>query len=209
MYLRNKKAMKNAFALILLLCSTLAFGQTSSKTDRSKYIDISSIFPVKDSIIFYTGVVNFKDSISKNDILKKSESVITSILKSDKNIIQSKDDDLGFIVSKGYIAKGHNMYIDNPQIWYTFRVDVKEGRYKYILTDVIYSFSVSVSTGTLYVSKVTDNYSNPLEKWIDPNRKRGKIDKRGLENFLKEIDVELKSVINSFNTKMQQKEDNW
>jgi len=205
--------MKKLIFILFMVITISSFGQYSddyiNKKQSKNTIVLSSIFPVKDSMIFYSGVVVMNDSISKDALFKKAKSAVTSVLKSDKDIIQSQDLDIGLIVSKGFIVKGHNMYIKNPQMWFTFRIEVKDGKYKYSLTDVTYKFDVSVSTGVDYISSINNSYDLSFEKWISPNTKRGKMNKRATEDFLRQIDSELKAVIASFKTKMQQKEESW
>jgi len=195
--------MKNIILITLLVVSV----QLNAQRDT---IHLSSIFPVINDKINYSEIVILNDTLKKEQLYNKLKQIIVSTIKSDKNIIQNEDINIGIIQSTGYILKGHNPYVENPQIWYVFKIEVKDGKFKYSLSDLTYKFDVKIAT-EFYGNTITNNknLNQAFEEWISPSKKRGSLDRKEIENFLRKVDLDLKTVITSVVTQMQQKEEVW
>ncbi|HIA37318.1 MAG TPA: DUF4468 domain-containing protein [Flavobacteriales bacterium] len=109
--------------------------------------------------VVYQGVVEQEGS--KDVLFEKALAWATKYYKSPSNVIREKDREKGSLKAK---ARYYIYYIDPKKgtktrahtIEYLLTVQFKEGRYRYLLTDIIYK-------ATSYQG---------IEQWIDANKKQ-------------------------------------
>jgi len=118
--------MKSFLTLSLLFIFAGSYGQ-------EKLLDI---LPSKDGIVTYSEVVQV-DSSSKIDLYKKAKKWFVTTYKSAKEVIQLDDPENGEIIGKGNFKVSY--YSREPFISHTISISVKDGRYKYSITDLTYS----------------------------------------------------------------------
>jgi len=119
--------MKNT--ILLLIFSSLTF----SIFGQNKLLDI---LPIQDGIVTYTGIVQV-DSISKNTLYLRAKQWFVKTYKSAKDVIQLDDKENGEITGKGNFQISY--YTRDSYINHTVSIYVKEGRYKYIITQFTYA----------------------------------------------------------------------
>ena len=106
-------------------------------------------------LIDYTDVVP-AEGVQQAELFKRGKIWIASTFKSAKEVIQAEDKDAGFIVAKGFspiIIKA--VGIGNAEkLYYTIKLNYKDGRYKYELTE-------------FYVVGTTGN-NIPVERFVYP-----------------------------------------
>ena len=91
---------------------------------------------------------------------------VTSTFKDPKTVIQVKDKDLGLITLKTRVVSS-NDYYGNPSQWYDINmsIQVKEGRYKYEIKDIIYNFDLS-DIGEFIREPINVNDSVKIDKVV-------------------------------------------
>ena len=85
--------------------------------------------------ITYEGVVEI-DGVSKADLYSKALEWFALRYNSANDVIQLKDEDSGKVIGKGLFKI--NYYTREPSIYHTISIYTKDGRYKYIITDLNY-----------------------------------------------------------------------
>jgi hypothetical protein len=116
------------------LLTTLLFTVLISKTySQEKLLDI---LPLKDGIVTYSEVVQV-DSTTKSSLYKKAKRWFITTYKSAKDVVQLDDQESGEITGKGSFKISY--YTREPNISHTISVYVKDGRYKYLITQLSYS----------------------------------------------------------------------
>jgi hypothetical protein len=109
-------------------------------------------------LIDYTEVVTVENA-SQAELYKRGKIWLASAFKSAKDVVQAEDKDAGFIIAKGVsqiVIKSVGM--GTPQnLFYTLKINYKDGRYKYELTEF---YITSQSGGSL-----------PIERFVFPEYK--------------------------------------
>jgi len=89
----------------------------------------------------YTEVVQV-DSISQNELYNRAKLWFATIYNSSNDVIQVDNKEGGEFIGKAILKYIPNIHSGNEQtkgnIKYTIKIFVKEGRYKYIITDFIH-----------------------------------------------------------------------
>lgn len=198
--------MKPLLFIALLIAPILVRAQyNDDKPKRNKNlvdIEISEVFPVKDNRIFYSEVVSLTDSVKSELLFIRAKKSLTEIFKSAKDVIQMEDSNAGIIVAKGFISTGHNPYVRFPKVWFKLKIEIKDNRYKYTLTDVVYSFNVSVD----YINR---DYEDPLEIWATQTNPVKQKVKDAMNKWLKSIDNEFNATISRLKVDMSTVEEQW
>lgn len=104
-----------------------------SSQGQEKLLDI---LPLDNGSVTYTGVVQV-DSIDKNTLYTRAKKWFVDNYKSAKDVIQLDDKETGEITGKGNFKI--NYYTRDPYISHTISIFVKDGRYKYLITNFSYS----------------------------------------------------------------------
>lgn len=190
--------MRKIIILIIGIIPNLIFGQDF----------IGGNFPTENGLIKYTDVVQVDSSLTSDDLYLNAKNWIVDAFKSSKAVIQTEDKDLKVIIAKSYVSKGHNAYVTNPKNWFTIKIEIKNGRYRYTLYDIRYEFDVNVMGQSFH----TDS---PFEQWLKPSDKQMSDKKRqqvndALNKYCGELNYEFVSVINLLKLSMGKiKNDNW
>ena len=196
--------MKKLVLPLLFICS-LSYGQKESL-----------ILPI-DSItnkITYSGVVKI-DSVNKQELYSRAREWFAKAYKNSSKVIQMEDKESGKIVGKAMIeVYGSTLGIRNEggNINYTISIYIKEGRYKYEVTDFYHTGFVSHSQyGTAYIPD-----GGPCEKLYKEKKGIPMINtyKNTYEKYLNEMDITTKILIEDLKQSMESKSkntksDNW
>ena len=161
---------------------------------------IEDNFPTKDGLIHYSDVVHVDSTINSNDLYLNAKKWIVDGFKSSKAVIETDDKEAKLIILKSFISKGHNYEVSNPKNWFTLKIEMKDGRYRYSLYDIRYEFDVFVMGQNIHTDK-------PFEEWMKPShkemseRKRKKINS-GLNAYCQELNAEYMLVLTSLKSAM-------
>jgi len=134
---------------------------------RQYCIPIDSVMPPPRSIlnlpidpetkkITFTEVVIVDSTTTKDQLFERAQDWFVKAYGSGKEVIQLADKELGKIIGKALIPFGKDM----GYIYYTISIYVKDGKYKYVLTDFYHKSCWFVDA--MY------NYG-PCENCFDPN----------------------------------------
>jgi len=168
---------------------------------------IEDNFPTKDGMIYYTDVINVDSSLSSLDLYLNAKEWLVDAFKSGKSVTQADDKNARLIIVKSFIKKGHNSYVSNPKKWFTLKIEMKDGRYRYSLYDIRYEFDINAMGQSTHKDVSFEEWARPSEGMSE--RKRKKVYK-ALKDYCKELDKEFKQVVASLREGMSKKEDdNW
>jgi hypothetical protein len=130
-------------------------------------------FPLdsKTNLYTFTDVVIVKDSVSKDELFNRSKNCFVSLFKNSQKVIQEENRENGVIVGKGNIkvyAKALGMTAPAGYVNFTISLYVKNGRYKYIISNFIHEGSGSnmPSVGNLENEK-PGSFSWTNKQWND------------------------------------------
>jgi hypothetical protein len=121
--------------------------------------NVLTILPLKDGKVNYSGVVNV-DSVNKTELYNRAKHWLVETYKSAKDVIQIDDKENGEVIGKVFfeIYWTNTFYSGlNINIWHTLKIQVKDGRFRYEITD----FSVKYS----YIYHGLNYVDAPLETW--------------------------------------------
>lgn len=182
-----KKIILQLFVLLLVLPSKFLFAQEKQQfnTDNIPVDKISKL-------ITYTDVVQLK-GVSTAVLYKRALDWFNTYYKNPADVIRESDSTKGTIVGKSRFKISNapdkkGLRTDAGLIMYTIKVSVREGRYKYEITEL---------------NQKAASYT-PLEPWLDNT---------AYADYLEQIDTELRDTIDSLrkamSTKPPVKNDNW
>jgi hypothetical protein len=127
MKIKNQKKLillMHKFLFVLMLYNVNCSGQELPTDPNGKVI--------------YNEVVN-ADSISAADLYSRSKIWFAEAFKSANNVIQSDDERLHIIIGKGntpfYINGLFGVKTESGTLFFSVKIESKEGRYKYTITD--------------------------------------------------------------------------
>lgn len=180
--------MKQLILVILLfLISTISFAQ-------------DNIFPEKDGKIYYSEVVKVDSLITKNDLFIAARKWFANTYKSANDVIQMQDKEAGEIVGKGIVMTIYKIPL-NPSVmvsvYHTISITVKDGRFKYEITDLTGRYYSPGSTiGTSYISgqNVEFPFSNTTAKF----------NKKNITQMYKDVKTKLDVIIESLKKAMSE-----
>lgn len=148
------------------------------------------------------GKINFNDvvkvdSVSSKELYVRAKQFFVNIFKSANDVVQMDDKESGIIVGKGF----NDIYIKilaNPvaiQMWYSIKIQCKDGRYKYEIYDINFKS---------YSSQYAASSSSPAEPTFDKKtyyKKNG--EPRDVnEKYKIEMTKSVESLVNSIKTEM-------
>lgn len=189
--------MKRIVLAALLLFPALAFSQKME-------FRISDFYPIVNGKIVYTDVVTV-DSAKATDLYLRGKVALANLFKDSQEVIQVADESKLLIVGKGsLVSMGHNPFVGSPRYHFTITLQFKDGRYKYLIDDIKYSFIVN-----------TDKHYKDFTEFIyemDGNEYKKKQYERVAEyNYTVGTDFEnmVKSLIKEMNVASKTIDDNW
>lgn len=192
--------------LLLSIFSLLALSNIFGQKETPKLpIDSST------SKITYSEVIYVDSSANKQELFSKARAWMTKAYKSSTDVILIEDKEAGKIVSKALMPVFHRVLGTeslNGHINYTISIYVKDGRYKYEITDFFHTGQV-ISDG----SRTAD--LGVCEKMINTTEKAMGISLQKMYNYyLYQLDNNIKALVADLKTAMATKassikNDNW
>ena len=166
--------MKTIIIYLLIFTPILSFGQLIDELpqDESGKLNYSEIVQV--------------DNVSKDELYQRSKQFFIDELESDKDIIQLDDQESGTVVAKGF----YDVYVGltKYQMWFTVKIQSKEGRYKYDIYNIYFRTYPDDSGKTITLD---DWYIFDRQRFY---KKNGKPQKR-LEKYKNAMTEQLTSLI--------------
>lgn len=120
--------MRLLFMILMVVIPTISFGQLIDELPKDDNGNLN-----------YNEVIQV-DSIKKDELYLRSKFFFVDVFKSANDVIQMDDKEAGVVVGKGF----NDIYIrvmgiTTPiQMWYTIKIQSKEGRYKYEIYDIYF-----------------------------------------------------------------------
>lgn len=159
--------MKTALALLLMLATSATHAQTAPATPVATYPKDAAT-----GLIDYTDVVPVEGA-TQAELFQRGKLWLASSFKSTKDVIQAEDKDAGFIIAKGnstIVIKAAGLGNAEP-LYYTIKLNYKDGRYKYEVTDFyIQSQGVNIPVerfvfpaDTKHFAKINSQYGPQVE----------------------------------------------
>lgn len=125
--------------------------------------------------LIYTDVVKVDSTITKNELYNRAKLWFTNTFKDANKVLQVQDEERGQLVGKGKMKYNTTIFAGSGTtsgyIGYTVNLFVKDGRYKYEITDFIHEGS---SNTPFNMGLITDSETAPIFsekkyaiKWCD------------------------------------------
>ena len=181
--------MKKTF-LALALLFTVILGYSQDK--------LLNILPLVDGRVTYTGVVQV-DSIPKDELYKRAKRWFVDTYNSGKDVIQLDDKENSEIIGKGFFEELWMVTFyggTKVNVWQTIKIQMKDGRYRYEITDFRMKYFVS---GSQYSS--SSNVDVAFEEW---NKGRD----TNNQKFYPKVDAHVNALIESLKKTMTTKAKN-
>ena len=171
--------MKKALLLLLLLV-LVTIGYSQGK--------LNEVLPLQNGKVIYTAVVAV-DSAKKSELYDRAERWLVEEYKSPKDVIQLDDREIGEIIGKGYFPTTYQFWFLEPatkvSVYHTIKISVKDGRYKYAITDLDCKWFFRASM----FAPPSHNAQN-IEEFLDGRKKDAK-------KYDKGVDEQIQSIIKS------------
>jgi hypothetical protein len=139
--------MRHALMTLMIIIPTISFGQLLDELPKDENGNLN-----------YNEVIQV-DSIKKDELYLRSKQFFVDVFKSAKDVIQMDDKEAGVVVGKGF----NDIYIKvmgiatSIQMWYTIKIQSKEGRYKYEIYDIYFkSYPGQYGTTTTRAEEMFD-----------------------------------------------------
>lgn len=148
--------------LIFVWLPAIAFAQKG----KDKFF---SILPEVDGVVMYTGVVQVDSTITKTELFNRAKAWFVTEYKSANDVIQMEDKEAGVIMGKGFAEadyKANFMAVNYANIYHTVKVYVKDGRYKYEITDLTGKFKAETGFNDIDIDNVIPVYNKPRKEKI-------------------------------------------
>jgi hypothetical protein len=127
----------------------------------------------------YSEVIKVDSAVTKAQLYLRAKRAISQLYKSGKDVTEIDDKDAGQITAKGWFGviryEMFNTTFDFGKVWFELTITVKDGRYKYILTNfrhegLKYGQGTTPDFGIITNNpKCPDGIEVPLanEKWLN------------------------------------------
>lgn len=99
---------------------------------QSKNIN-NLVLPIKDSVIFYDGIINVDASITQNQLYLRGKIWFVNYFKNAKAVLQLQDKEDGKLIGKGVLMYEYFDFLTIIPVFVecTITISVKDGKYKY------------------------------------------------------------------------------
>ena len=145
--------------------------------------------------IEYSEIVFVDSTVSQVELYIIAREWITMNFKSALAVIQMEDKEAGILIGKGNLNIEVTMYLTNSVVNFTFKIQVKNGKYRYWLTDFVHvSNQQGFSGGSLEDDKPDCGTFNMMKK--------------GWEQVKEQTDAKIKLLIVDLKREMTQKTNN-
>ena len=153
---------------------------------------ISNVFPTKDGRIYYSEIIKVDSSLTAENLYSNAKFWAARSFTSAKDATQSDDPASKTIIVKSYISKGHNTFLTDPRNWFVLKIEMKDGRYRYTLTDIQYKFTVNFNGASAKTDKSLEEWAKPD---INMSERRQQKYTEVQTTYLQELDAEFKAII--------------
>lgn len=165
--------------------------------------------------IFYTEVVTVDPSLTRDKLFDNAKKWFAETFVSGKDVIQSEDKASGLIIGKGAISASHTYNAKNGRVWFLLKIDLKDGKYKYTLYSLTYSFDIEKTLEQIKANcSAPDEIRQPLEEWAMSSKRYidcflFKEREPNVVPFYKHVSTAINSTIASLKTAMAAKSEDW
>lgn len=149
---------------LFLLISIIVI--SSSHAQETKKDSLNGIFPLKGNVVYYEEVVS-QDG-TKDELYIKAKSALVDMFKSSNKVIQMEDKEAGILIGKGFFKISFGV-MSNYDVFFTLKIQAKDGRYKIDMYDINTSDSVTIEGYTATSEWTLDEWEYVLK-----NKKRSK-----------------------------------
>lgn len=189
--------MKNFFAVLLLLATSLTYAQTSKTKTLGSMYDIPGFeIDSETQMVVYTDVIKM-DDVKKDSLYAYGQRWIKKQFKSTTSVMQVQDPEGGVLEGRHsfYVNKDVNgVATKGDLIKYTFTLQFRDGRYKYTIT------KINVQKASYF----------GIENWLNDDEK---LSDEVIESYLNQIDeyfqTFIASMTDSIKPAAKKKEDAW
>lgn len=147
----------------------------------------------------YTEVVEIKE-VTKDELYNRAKKWFVTTYKSGNQVIQLDDKETGAIIGKASMKYQPRPFTGsekiNGLIHYTISINLKNGRYKYEITDFVHEPSGS-QYGTITIGLITDENEFPANKTITKS-----YGNKAWIDIKEQIKIEVTAIITSIKTGM-------
>lgn len=139
--------MKILISAILYLIFSPSFGQTFNDFPKGE-----------NGVITYVGVEK-ADSISRQELHSRAKLFFAETFVSANDVVQMDDKESGIVLGKGLstISIKSGKYEFPVNLKYTIKVECKDNRYKWTITNIIYSSKLADFPAETFFNTETDN----------------------------------------------------
>lgn len=165
---------------------------------------LRGIFPAKDGIVTYSGVIQADSLMTKERLYVNGEKWFVSEYKSAPDVIQYKNEGDGEIIGKGFFHaywQINRLAGQDVNVHHTVKFNFKDGRFKYTVTDFILKYYTAPSQYTK-----GGNHEFPIEGWLaTPNQYKN------IDLFYQQIHASVIKMIKSMQaiSQSEQTEEKW
>lgn len=145
--------------LIVIFVLSIISNPLFAQTNNTHRIDIDKIMVFTDGDYHFTEVVS-TDGISSNDLFANAITWVSKLFSNPKSVIQLQDKDAGLLVIKGISSQDS---ISTTSFKLT--IQVKDGRYKYDLSDIITAYDFSDIGEAVAPTRMSDWLKNNPTGW--------------------------------------------
>lgn len=141
---------------LFLIFAPLIFGQGPTK-DFSPREDFP---PYKNGKCFYQEVIEI-EGVTQNQLFKRASNWVVGAYVSAPDVINQQDPEQGRIVTKGYFTVNYVMNV--LPTYHTLTLEMKEGRYRYTLTEFYFT---NGSGRTINIEDHTKGFRKKVNKEV-------------------------------------------
>lgn len=182
----------------MIVClPVVGMGQTDKQKqllDKYTLDSADRIFPQIDGAVIYSGIVDL--NANKDELFNRAKAWFVSRYNSANDVLQMQDKNDGIIMGKGVFEEYYNMglMIGNQKVnvFHTVKIYVKDGKYKYEITDLSGKYYYPPSK---YMSGGWQVF--PIGNIITPGNKKN------YRKFLENCDIHVKAIIINLTLSME------
>lgn len=177
-----------------LLCFVILFIHYKGSSQNF----IEDHFPTKDGRIYYSQVTQVDSSISASDLYLNYKDWLIDAFKSSKSVIELDDKESKVIVVRSYLQKEQIVnvllnYTYNRKIWFTMKVETKDGRYRASIYDVRNEVDVDMQNSPIHIDQEIETTFRLMEL-PEKEKQRTKIIE-STNVFCKELDLDFRNIL--------------
>gem|GEM_PF-867129 len=161
--------------------------------------DLSEVFPMQDEKIVYQNTVIVDSELSKDELFVNARMWVNNAFYPSTTLVKIEDKDAGILLVESYIVNGTGNYIQDHKIWFTMKLEFRDGRYRYTIDGLNSKF---IGYYKRYNGPIEDwvpqSFQDYVERYMGPK----KIDKCREEymQFFKSVDSDFKNVLYTLNS---------